>query len=47
MPLSGRVAAHPYPVASRDKRDAVLTRRRYPCDPLEVIPSRAGTSPLK
>jgi len=40
MPLSGRVAAHSYPAASRDKRDAVLTRRRYPYDPPEVIPSR-------
>jgi Alpha/beta hydrolase domain len=38
MPLSGRVAAHSYPVASRDKRDAVLTRRRYPYDAPEVIP---------
>jgi hypothetical protein len=37
-PLSGRVAAHSYPVASRDKRDAVLTRRRYPYDAPEVIP---------
>jgi hypothetical protein len=37
MPLSGRVAAHSYPVASRDKRDAVLTRRRYPYDVPEVI----------
>jgi hypothetical protein len=38
MPLSGRVAAHSYPVAARDKRDAVLTRRRYPYDTPEVIP---------
>ncbi|MEA2738319.1 MAG: hypothetical protein QOH05_1626, partial [Acetobacteraceae bacterium] len=38
MPLSGRVAAHSYPVASRNKRDAVLTRRRYPYDTPEVIP---------
>lgn len=37
MPLSGRVAAHSYPVASRDKRDAVLTRRRYPYDAPEVV----------
>jgi hypothetical protein len=39
MPLSGRVAAHSYPVASGDKRDAVLTRRRYPYDAPEVIPN--------
>jgi hypothetical protein len=39
MPLSGRVAAHSYPVASRNKRDAVLTRRRYPYDTPEVIPT--------
>ncbi|HYZ23591.1 MAG TPA: alpha/beta hydrolase domain-containing protein, partial [Rhodopila sp.] len=38
MPLSGRVAAWSYPVASRDKRDAVFTRRRYPYDTPEVIP---------
>lgn len=38
MPLSGRVAAHSYPVACRDKRDAVLTRRRYPYATPEVIP---------
>ncbi|WP_428486389.1 alpha/beta hydrolase domain-containing protein [Rhodopila sp.] len=38
IPLSGRVAAHSYPVASRDKRDAVLTRRRYPYDEPETIP---------
>jgi Alpha/beta hydrolase domain len=38
MPLSGRVAAHSYPAASRDKSDAVLTRRRYPYDAPEVIP---------
>ena len=35
MPLSGRVAAHSYPVA--DRQDAVLTRRRYPYDPPETI----------
>jgi hypothetical protein len=35
MPLSGRVAAHSYPVA--DRHDAVLTRRRYPYDPPEPI----------
>jgi hypothetical protein len=38
MPLSGRVAAHSYPVACRDQSDAVLTRRRYPYDTPEVIP---------
>ena len=38
MPLSGRVAAHSYPVACRDKSDALLTRRRYPYDTPEVIP---------
>ncbi len=37
MPLSGRVAAHSYPVA--DKRGATLTRRRYPYDPPELIPA--------
>jgi len=37
MPLSGRMAASSYPIA--DKPDAVLTRRRYPYDPAEVIPS--------
>ena len=37
VPLSGRVAAHSYPVA--DKHDAVLTRRRYPYDPPEEIPA--------
>ncbi len=39
MPLSGRVAAWSYPVA--DRSDAVLTRRRYPYDPPEVIPVSA------
>ncbi len=39
MPLSGRVAAHSYPTASRDKHDALLTRRRYPYDTPDVIPS--------
>ena len=37
MPLSGRVSAHSYPAASRDKTGAVLTRRRYPYDTPEVI----------
>ncbi|WP_428490309.1 alpha/beta hydrolase domain-containing protein [Rhodopila sp.] len=37
MPLSGRLAAHSYPVASRDKRDAILTRRRYPYDTPEPV----------
>ncbi len=47
MPLSGRVAAHSYPVASRDKQDAVLTRRRYPYDPPEVIPEHAWAFALQ
>lgn len=38
-PLSGRFAAHSYPTVSRDTRDAVFTRRRYPYDPPEIIPS--------
>ena len=38
MPLSGRVAAHSYPAASRDKQDALLTRRRYPYEPPDIIP---------
>ena len=38
MPLSGRVAAHSYPTASMDTRDAIFTRRRYPYDEPEVIP---------
>ena len=38
-PLSGRVAAHSYRTTSMDTRDAVFTRRRYPYDPPEVIPS--------
>ena len=37
-PLSGRVAAHSYPTASMDTRDAVFTRRRYPYDTPEPIP---------
>lgn len=37
MPLSGRVSAHSYPAAARDKTGAVLTRRRYPYDTPEVI----------
>ncbi|MGE0222264.1 MAG: alpha/beta hydrolase domain-containing protein [Acetobacteraceae bacterium] len=37
-PLSGRWAAHSYPTASLDTRDAVFTRRRYPYDTPEVIP---------
>ena len=36
MPLSGRVAAWSYPAVS--KRDATLTRRRYPYDAPETIP---------
>jgi hypothetical protein len=38
-PLSGRVAAHSYRTASMDARDAVFTRRRFPYDAPEVIPS--------
>jgi hypothetical protein len=37
MPLSGRIAAHSYPTVSRDPRDALLTRRRYPYDTPEPI----------
>ena len=32
------IAAHRIPTVSLDTRDAVLTRRRYPYDPPEVIP---------
>ncbi len=39
QPLSGRVAAHSYRTASMDTRDAVFTRRRYPYDTPETIPS--------
>lgn len=39
MPLSGRIAAHSYPTSSLDTRTATLTRRRYPYDTPEVIPS--------
>ena len=39
FPLSGRIAAHSYATASMDTRDAVLTRRRYPYDTPQVIPS--------
>src|ERR1700722_10767 len=39
FPLSGRIAAHSYATASLDTRDAVLTRRRYPYDHPQVIPS--------
>lgn len=38
FPLSGRIAAHSYSAASLDTRDAMLTRRRYPYDPPQVIP---------
>ncbi len=38
-PLSGRFAAHSYRTASMDTRDAVFTRRRYPYDTPQVIPS--------
>lgn len=43
LPLSGRIAASSYPVASRDARDAVFTRRRYPYDPPETIPATDWT----
>ncbi|MBV9250794.1 MAG: hypothetical protein JO227_16280 [Acetobacteraceae bacterium] len=39
FPLSGRIAAHSYPAVSLDNTDAVLTRRRYPYDTPEIIPS--------
>src|ERR1019366_2201789 len=39
MPLSGRIAGHSYRTVSQDTRDAVFTRRRYPYDEPEVIPS--------
>jgi hypothetical protein len=39
FPLSGRIAAHSYAAVSRNTRDAVLTRRRYPYDTPEVIPA--------
>ena len=39
FPLSGRIAAHSYSTVSLDTRDATLTRRRYPYDPPQVIPS--------
>ena len=37
MPLSGRIAAHSYPIA--DHPAAVLTRRRYPYDLPQQIPN--------
>lgn len=39
FPLSGRIAAHSYATVSLDTRDAILTRRRYPYDTPQVIPS--------
>jgi hypothetical protein len=39
FPLSGRIAAHSYATTSLDTRDAVLTRRRYPYDRPQIIPS--------
>jgi Alpha/beta hydrolase domain len=39
FPLSGRIAAHSYSTVSLDTRDAMLTRRRYPYDPPQIIPS--------
>lgn len=41
LPLSGKAAAHSYPTVSRDTRQASLTRRRYPYDPREPVPSDA------
>lgn len=41
LPLSGKAAAHSYPTVSRDTREALLTRRRYPYDPREPIPPDA------
>jgi hypothetical protein len=39
FPLSGRIAAHSYSTVSLDTRDATLTRRRYPYDRPQAIPS--------
>jgi hypothetical protein len=39
FPLGGRIAAHSYPTVSLDTAHATLTRRRYPYDAPEVIPS--------
>jgi hypothetical protein len=39
FPLSGRIAAHSYSTTSLDTNDAVLTRRRYPYDRPQVVPS--------
>jgi Alpha/beta hydrolase domain len=39
FPLSDRIAAHSYSTVSLDTRDAVLTRRRYPYDRPQIIPS--------
>jgi Alpha/beta hydrolase domain len=39
FPLSGRIAAHSYSTVSLDTRQAALTRRRYPYDTPEAIPS--------
>ena len=39
FPLSGRISAHSYATVSLDTRDAMLTRRRYPYDTPQVIPS--------
>ena len=41
LPLSGRIAARSYPTVSLDTTQASLTRRRYPYDPREPIPSDA------
>jgi hypothetical protein len=41
FPLSGRITAHSYAAVSLDTRDALLTRRRYPYDAPQVIPSDA------
>ncbi len=39
LPLSGYISTRSNPAISTDTRDAVLTRRRYPDSPREVIPS--------
>jgi len=41
MPLSGRVSTRSHPTVSMDTREALLTRRRYPYDKPERLPSDA------
>ena len=41
MPLSGRVSTRSHPTVSLDTREALLTRRRYPYDKPERLPSDA------